>query len=224
MPWIVSIGHYLRRNTHLLYFKDWKTFLLQKTRWQEQQSQHVPFPALYVIGWITVKYRILSRKKYFNTSLHFEIGGDVENIHLFCDLHDRADLKKILLDVADSTLRKIFSSKKETRSFLHRLTWPDGLEENTFRQRHIRSSRLGNSFPEKGNFYFLDFTDWDRVVLVFLHQSCVGLVGLYLYLYSMLAQYILSLIGVESVFVIIWWACIWICRICLHRIHCFSSV
>ena len=137
---------------------------------------------------------------------------------------DRADLKKILFDVAESTLRKIFSTKKETRSILHRLTWSDGLEENTFWHRHIRGSCLGNCFPEKGNFYFYDFTDWNRVVLVFLHQSCVGLVGLYLYLYSMLAQYILSLIGVESVFLIIRWACIWICRICLHRIHCFSSV
>ena len=65
MPWTVSIGHYLRKNTHLLYFKDWKTFLLQKTRWQKQQSQHVPFLALYVIGWITVKYRIFSQKKIF---------------------------------------------------------------------------------------------------------------------------------------------------------------
>ena len=119
------------------------------------------------------------RKKYFNISLSFEIGGDVKNIlwetFILRLLYDRADLEKILLDVADSTLRKIFSTKKETRSFLHRLTWSDGLEENTFRHRHIRSSRLGYSLPEEGNFFFFDFTgdtrDWDRVVLVFLHQS-----------------------------------------------------
>ena len=167
----------------LIFFyisKYWKTFLLQKTRWQEQQSQHVLFSALYVIGWITVKYRILSQnffllqyfprfrdwwgcKEYSVRDIYFATftwsGRFEENTFGRCWFHTEENLfhekRNTFFSPPFDMIRRI------GRKYISTSSYP----QFTF--------RLFLSWKKKT--FFSDFTgdthDWDRVVLVFLHQS-----------------------------------------------------